>query len=252
MGKLYSEDRRGAILELLKQNSRASVSDLAQKLDVSEVTIRTDLRMLEQSKLLHRTHGGAIISDEESLSFANRLNMHRTEKSRIATAAFEHIKNHDSILLDASSTCLELAKLIRRSDKTVTITTYSLLAAQELVDNPKLNVFLIGGAIRNQNSVEGVLGASLLDSVYPEKYFFSARGITQDGELMDFDLYELELKNLLFTRSKMRYCLVDSSKINRSSVGRFGSLQESDYLFTDNSAPKEFSYTASKLKITFC
>ncbi|WAH38866.1 DeoR/GlpR family DNA-binding transcription regulator [Alicyclobacillus dauci] len=252
MKKLYTEERRAEILKQLKLDSRASVSDLAAKLNVSEVTIRADLRALEKSNLLLRTHGGAIMPEDEALSFTTRLNTRRSEKTRIAAEAFKHIKNHDSILLDASSTCLELAKLLRYEDINVTVTTYSLFAAQELVDNPKLNVFLIGGALRNQNSVEGLLGVSILDNIYPEKYFFSARGVTEEGELMDFDLYELELKNFLFNRSKYRYCLLDSSKIFSSSVGRFGSLKESEYLFTDTDAPKDLEQRFPELKIEYC
>jgi DeoR/GlpR family transcriptional regulator of sugar metabolism len=236
MGKLYTEERRAQIIKELSENLRASVGDLSKKLAVSEATIRSDLKYLESKNLVLRTHGGAIIPEDNDLSFTRRLTQNIVEKRMIAARAMKYMEDRDSILLDASSTCLELARLLRKAEMHLTVMTNGLYAAQELVENPLINVILIGGALRNKNSVEGTMGSSILEQVYPKKFFFSARALTVTGVLMDFDLYEVELKTAMFQKSVKRYCLLDHSKLNSSSVGKIGTLGETNVLITDGKA----------------
>ncbi|UOF90420.1 DeoR/GlpR family DNA-binding transcription regulator [Fodinisporobacter ferrooxydans] len=241
MDKLFSDERRALIIKELSENLRASVADLSKKLNVTEATIRSDLKYLENKNLIRRTHGGAIIlEDMNELSFSNRRSQYTEEKQKIAVIAMDYIEDHDFLLLDASSTCLELAKLLKNSDFNLTVMTNGLFAAQELVESPSINVILIGGVLRNTNSIEGLMGSSMLDQVFPGKFFFSARALTKNGDLMDFDLYEVELKNLMFQKSTNRYCLLDHSKFDSSSVGRFGTLHETNILLTDKNVPNEF------------
>jgi DeoR/GlpR family transcriptional regulator of sugar metabolism len=237
MKKLYTEERRSAILQQIVEDSRASVSQLAEKLNVSEVTIRSDLKELEKQGRIRRTHGGAIVREDSDLSFTNRLTQRRREKFRIALRATECIREHDSILLDASSTCLELAKEIRKLDRKLTVVTNGLYAAQELTGQSHINVFIIGGMIRNQNTVEGLVGSSILDHIHPTKFFFSARALTPEGNLMDFDLQEVELKRFMFQKAAQRVCILDSSKFGTYSVSEFGNLTQVHTLVTDDAVP---------------
>ncbi|EPZ47380.1 DeoR/GlpR family DNA-binding transcription regulator [Alicyclobacillus acidoterrestris] len=250
MKDLYTEERRALILKMVEENSRVSVGELAKHFNVSGATIRSDLRYLEDKNLLQRTRGGAIVSEENDLSFANRITQHIQEKQRIAEASLQFVHDHDSILLDASSTCLELAKLIRKSNITLTVITNGIHAAQVLVENPNITTMLIGGVLRNQNNVEGTLGAELLDKVYVKKFFFSARAASPNGDLMDFDLHEVELKKRMFDKSMQRYCLLDSSKLGKYSVGTFGTLSDTHTLITDGDAHTLYSKMFANLRIT--
>ncbi|GMA62816.1 DeoR/GlpR family DNA-binding transcription regulator [Alicyclobacillus fastidiosus] len=250
MKDLYTEERRTLILKNIEANSRVSVSELAKHFNVSEATIRTDLRYLEDKNLLQRTRGGAIAADENDLSFASRLTQHIDEKQAIALASLQYIHEHDSILFDASSTCLELAKMLRKTDMTLTVITNGIHAAQALVDNPNITTMLIGGVLRNQNNVEGLMGAEILDKVYVKKFFFSARAASPEGDLMDFDLHEVDLKRRMFDKSMERYCLLDSSKLGKYSVGIFGSLAKTHTVITDGGAEKMYAKSFPNLQIT--
>ncbi|GMA65810.1 DeoR/GlpR family DNA-binding transcription regulator (plasmid) [Alicyclobacillus fastidiosus] len=239
MRKLYTEERRNTILHQIVEESRASVAQLAKMLNVSEVTIRSDLKELERQGQIRRTHGGAIIREDNDVSFSNRLTQRREEKARIAACAAEYIHEHDSIMLDASSTCLELAKQIRKLDRAVTVVTNGLYAAQELSGQNHINVFIIGGMIRNQNTVEGLVGTSIFDFIHPTKFFFSARALASNGSLMDFDLQEVELKRHMFRRAAQRICVLDASKFGTYSVSEFGNLSDVQTLVTDEGVSDE-------------
>ncbi|WP_067933292.1 DeoR/GlpR family DNA-binding transcription regulator [Alicyclobacillus kakegawensis] len=249
MKELYTEERRSLILRALRANSRVSVSELAKHFQVSEATIRSDLRRLEEKNLLLRTRGGAIANEDSDLSFANRATQHIEEKQAIAEKALQFIQNHDSILLDASSTCLELAKLLRKSELVLTVVTNGIYTAQALVDNQNIRTILIGGVLRNQNSLEGTLGAELLDKVYASKFFFSARAASPEGELMDFDLQEVELKRVMFERSEDRFCLLDSSKIGKHSVASFGSLYHTKVLISEADLALQYQESIPTLEV---
>jgi DeoR/GlpR family transcriptional regulator of sugar metabolism len=250
MKDLYTEERRALILKFVEENSRVSVGVLAKHFSVSEATIRSDLRYLEDKNLLQRTRGGAIAADESDLSFASRITQHIHEKQAIAEASLQYVQEHDSILLDASSTCLEFAKRLRKMDITLTVITNGIYVAQVLVENPKITTMLIGGVLRNQNNVEGTMGVDLLDKVYVKKFFFSARAASPEGALMDFDLHEVELKRQMFDKSMERYCLLDSSKLGKYSVGTFGTLATTHTLITDGDADSLYKRDFPNLRIT--
>jgi len=249
MKDLYVQERRQLIIKVLEENSRASVGELADRFKVSEATIRTDLRVLEEKKVLQRTRGGAIVSKEMDLSFSNRSTQHIQEKKVIALEASNYIKAHDSVLMDASSTCVELAKILRKSDEALTVVTSGLHAAQILVENPKINTILIGGLLRNQNNIEGTLGMDVLNRVNAEKFFFSSRAVSPQGELMDFDLQETELKKLMFNKSTQHYCLLDSSKLRKFYVATFGSLKQTDVLICDDEAALAYGSQFKQMQI---
>src|SRR5699024_9288625 len=142
-------------------------------------TIRSDLNYLDQQGLLIRTHGGATIikkqnhlSIEKDYSFRERKN--HEEKKEIAKQAVNYIHDGECIILDASSTCYELAHLLKNTKLRLTILTNGLKTADLLKDNPNVTLILIGGIVKgSSNAIEGLLGTEILNKVHVDCGFFS-------------------------------------------------------------------------------
>ncbi|MED4885312.1 DeoR/GlpR family DNA-binding transcription regulator [Bacillus smithii] len=236
MNKLFATERRQLILNILREKKRVTVKDLAKYVNVSEATLRTDLNILEEEGLLTRTHGGAVLNEDlpAKKSFSEREKKNRESKIAIAKKAIDLISHKDCILLDASTTSLELARLLRGSDKHITVVTNGLSQVLELKENPGINVILIGGIARmGSMAIEGLLGKSVLDKINIDTLFTSASGFTVEEGLTDFNVYEVELKRVMVEKANKVVALLDSSKIGTSSIATFATCEEIDTLITD-------------------
>lgn len=233
---MFVAERRSIIMKLLKERHRVTVKELAEKIDVSEATLRTDLNQLEEEGLLIRTHGGAVLNEDEEVerSFSVRKMRNIEEKRKIAKKALELIEERQCILLDASSTGLELAKFIRKYCKHITVITSGIQTALELKENPDITVILIGGVVtKGSGATEGTLGLSTLDYVNIDTMFTSANGFTVEAGLTDFNLYEVTLKKEMVKKAENVIALIDSSKIGKNSSAVFAEIDDIDVIITD-------------------
>lgn len=236
-------ERHNKIIELLYKNKKVTTNELMDILDVSVCTIRNDLNKLEKDGLLKRIHGGAILPPglmpEQSYTFRVSRNQH--EKNIICKKAFEFINDTQSIILDASSTVIALAKLISNSNFRLTIITNGILTALELKDNPNINVILTGGVVRPKSTaLEGLLSKNLISQINADFAFVSARGFTLDEGLTEFNIYEAELKKLLLSRAKKIIALLDSSKLEENSIYSFANPDQINTIITDSKAPSAY------------
>lgn len=234
--KMFATERRDRIIDLLQERKRITVKELSSEMGVSEATLRADLNKMELDGLLTRTHGGAVLNDEKEneTSFNVRQKKNKVEKAKIASKAFQHIEEKQCILLDASSTALELAQLLKDTPIRLTIVTTGLQTALELKENPDITVILVGGVVTNKStSIEGTLGLDILDSVNIDIMFTSANGFTVENGLEDFNLYEVQLKREIVKRASKVVALIDSSKIGKSSSAVFAKVEQVDKLITD-------------------
>lgn len=253
MEKLFATERRELILNILEEKKRITVKDLAKDVNVSEATLRTDLNILEDEGLLTRTHGGAVLNEDFSTSkksFSEREKKNRDSKIIIAQKAIDLIKMKDCILLDASTTALELARLLRESSLHITVVTNGISTAIELKENPSINVILIGGMARmGSMALEGSLGTSILNRINIDTMFTSASGFTTEEGLTDFNVYEVELKRLMVEKANKVVGLIDYSKIGTSSIATFAACEEIDLIISDKSFEPEFVKELSSLDI---
>ncbi|WP_085991139.1 DeoR/GlpR family DNA-binding transcription regulator [Oceanobacillus senegalensis] len=232
--KMFATERRDRIIELLQEKKRITVKELASKIGVSEATLRSDLNKMENDGLLTRTHGGAVLNEENDTSFNVRQKKNKKEKMEIAEKALEFIEEKQCILLDASSTALGLAQLLKEMPIRLTVVTTGLQAAIELKENQDLTVIMVGGVVTNKStSIEGTLGLNILDYVNIDIMFTSANGFSVETGLEDFNLYEVQLKKEIVKRSSQVIALIDSSKINKSSSALFAKLNQIDKIITD-------------------
>lgn len=240
MASLSALERQKEILILLRQQKRASVTDLSHHFGVSAVTIRADLSELERRGLLTRTHGGAVLSEpviEPEPVFAQRRLAHREEKQRIGAAAAALVHDGEAIALDASTSALAVAEQIK-DRRELTVVTNGLMIAIELADAPGISVVMPGGILRSEAfSLVSSLGNDCLTRLNISKGFFGARGLTIDEGLTDVDSFEVEMKRALVAACKEVIAVVDSSKWGHLAVASFAPTDRLQRVITDKNAP---------------
>jgi DeoR/GlpR family transcriptional regulator of sugar metabolism len=232
--------RRQQILNLLEETGSLDVGDLADRFAVSVVTIRKDLDDLERQGLLQRTFGGAVFSHRSRFnrSFLERASQHLREKRAIAAAALEYIKDGDTIILDAGTTTLALAQLLKQHVKSAFIITCSVPVALE-VSSAGYDILLLGGMIRNKSLA--LLGREtlwMLDRYRADKAFLGSSGFTIEKGHTTPNPEDAQVKEAIMRVSLEKYVLVDSSKFGDQCLTRFANLRDVDLTITDSYLPK--------------
>ena len=233
------ERRREQILAYLSARDRSSVGELSQVLGVSEVTVRKDLDQLEAQGVLTRVHGGAVVSGRGRLElyFAAREQERLEEKRRIAQAAAALIDSGQRIFLDASTTALQVARLIKDREDLIVVTN-GIYTALELNFCAGITTIVVGGTMRRRSSsLVGSLNYNSLQRLRVDMGFFGARGVTARDGLMESDLDEAQLKQQMASASGLVVGIVDSSKFGAMSFSAFALPHEIDRIITDESAP---------------
>jgi DeoR/GlpR family transcriptional regulator of sugar metabolism len=231
--------RREQILAYLSVRDRTSVGELSQVLGVSEVTVRKDLDVLESQGVLTRVHGGAVVSGRGRLElyFATREQDHLEEKRHIAQAAAALIRSEQRIFLDASTTALQIARLIKDREDLVVVTN-GIYTALELNFSEGITTIVIGGTMRRRSSsLVGSLNYNSLQRLRVDIGFFGARGVTARDGLMESDIDEAQLKQQLVSTSGLVVGIADSSKFGVMAFSAFALPHEIDRIITDDGAP---------------
>ena len=143
--------RDGRILEILTREHKVEVSDLAERLSVSSVTMRKDLDGLQEKGLVMREHGYALLANPNDV--AGRLAYHYEAKLRIASRAAEFVSDGDTIMVESGSCCAILARRIAETKKHVTIVTNSEFIVSYLRDYSSVEVVLLGGNVQRDAQV---------------------------------------------------------------------------------------------------
>ena len=172
---MNSQARRKNIEEILHAEGFCSVNALARRLNVSEVTIRNDLSVLEDEQKVTRIHGGAILVTDRmrAESFEERSTINQREKLWIARRAAELVDNYDSIILDASTTAFSMANYLK-NHRGLTVITNGIEVAFRLAENHSNKVMLTGGLLRPaSSSLAGQFGNGVLGGVHANKAFLS-------------------------------------------------------------------------------
>jgi DeoR/GlpR family transcriptional regulator of sugar metabolism len=236
---LSPERRREQILAYLNTRDRTSVGELSQILDVSEVTVRKDLDVLESQGVLTRVHGGAIVSGRGRLElfFSAREHEHLEEKRRIAHAAAAFIQSGQRIFLDASTTALQVARLIKDREDLVVVTN-GIYTALELNFCAGITTIVVGGTMRHRSSsLVGSLNINSLQRLRVDIGVFGARGLTARDGLMESEISEAQLKQQMVSASGLVIGIVDSSKFGIVAFSAFALPHEIDRIITDAGAP---------------
>lgn len=238
---LFLEERRQKIVDHINDHQRATVAELAQQFEVSEVTIRADLQALADHHLIVRTHGGAVSTGRglSELSLAVRNQQEALEKDRIGAAAAGMISHGDAIILDSSSTALAIARHLKHH-RDLTILTNGLATAYEMLDAPSVSVVMPGGIVRrDMASLIGVNGLEIFQQFNIQKGFFGAHGLTLREGLTDVSAGEADVKRPLVAMCRQAIAVLDATKWGRVGLASFAELSALDSVVTDQNAPAD-------------
>ncbi len=250
-----AQGRRSAILQRLREDSTVSVSQLSKQFGVSEVTIRKDLRILKERKLLIRVHGGAIMGassaeaekGEKNFNFKSLVNAR--EKEAIGRAAATHIKDGDTIMIDSGTTALEVAKHLDRFND-LTIITNSVNAMMEALKYKRFRVMLMGGSLREASmSMVGPLAESNLKLFYCDKLFLGVDSFSVEAGLSTPSIEEASTNQVMISRAREVIAVFDSSKINKRALAFISTPDKIDTVITDKNLPSSVANQLRAMKI---
>lgn len=248
---LYAEERKQEILKLLDETGRIQVADLIDIFQVSGSTIRTDIRELEYSRLLVRTHGGAIRNHNKSLEDVPNVREVTEEKRKIAEHAVSLLKDEDSIAIDTGTTCQTFATALANSDlKDLHILTHDLQIAILLSERTDFNVTILGGTIRNHFQYaagESVIREMAKYSV--DKAIVATTSFSIERGYSTPNVGTAELKRAMLDIARQKIILFESSKIGKESFCIFGETTKADVIVTDKSIKKKDLQKLEALKI---
>ena len=231
-------ERQNEILRILKEQKKASVTELARQFYVSEATVRRDFSEMQSMGLVERSHGGAILPENsEEISIFFRMEKNANEKERAATKALPYISPFKSVFIDSSSTVLALAERMDFSFKTVV--TNNLHAALQLSKKPNVTLIILGGTVQYKtNSSTGCWTARQLDDFSFDLMLASCAAVL-DGNAYERSLDQKELKRAAFERAQKRILVIDQTKFGAHGAYRLTALENYDLVVTDAPPPAE-------------
>jgi DeoR/GlpR family transcriptional regulator of sugar metabolism len=223
--------RRQLILRAVRGGRGAEVVELAQRFEVSEMTVRRDLARLAGEGKLIRVHGGAVSVREEP-PFAEIAVERLAEKERIGRAAASLVRDGQTIMIDIGTTTLQLARQLR--DRELTVITSSLAVLEELLPCHGIELISLGGIVRrNYRSLVGVLAEDMLGQLTADISFIGASGIRRDLSVMDTTMVEVPIKRGMIAAADRAVLLADGAKFYMGGIVRVCGAEELQALVTD-------------------
>lgn len=227
-------ERKQEIVKIITKQKSIKVTDLALQFNVTEETIRRDLEKLEKENVLKRTYGGAVFveSSGEEQPFTERVHENIEEKRRLAEYAAQFIRDGETIMLDSSTTALEVGKALK-DDRKITIITDSLNATLELSGYPNLKIITAGGLLNTKTmSFEGPTTVDNINNYYADKLFISCKGLNLEQGLLEPSELTAEIKRKMIRCAKFVVLVADRSKFEKSAMVRIDDFSHIDALIT--------------------
>lgn len=228
-------ERKRYILDELQRNGSVVITDLAERIQVSSMTIRRDLNAMAEDGMVTLEHGGAVLNSgslfECSISFKNEINV--SEKQRIAAKCMEYINEGDSVFLDAGTTPNELAALLR-GKRNISVLTHSLLVANTTATMRNIKLIMCPGEFReNSMAFLGPLTDDFIQHFQIDTLFLSLEGINLNDGISVVDVQDGHTKKVLVEKAKRVICMADHTKFNKSFFYKIAPITNVDLVVTD-------------------
>lgn len=234
-------ERQSRIVRLITERRTVSIVELCALFGVSDMTIRRDLRRLEERGILQRTHGGAELLKQPpgDLPYYAREHEQVQEKEAIARLAASLIEDGETIVLDAGTTVASLARLLVHK-RDLTVITNSVHVVNELIGSNGVTVISTGGTLWAPTiSMVGPLAVSALRRFTADKAFLATPAISLEAGMTNSNLYEAEVKATMIEIARERTLLVDHTKFGRTSYAVVAPLSALNRLITDEGTPPD-------------
>lgn len=236
---MLTTERKALILSTLEAQGRIVAKDLSRQLNLSEDTIRRDLRELASDGLLQRVHGGALPASPALADLATRRKVSVDDKTAIAKAAAAMICPGQIVFLDGGTTTVAVAKALPAGLQ-ATIVTHSPDIVIALLDHPSIAIELIGGRIyRHSNVAIGATAIEGITAIRPDIYFMGVTGVHREHGLTTGDREEAAVKRAILKQAAETLVLASREKIGAVSAYHVASLAEIDGVIVDKHCPME-------------
>ena len=236
---MLTAERRRSIMQTLLREGKVLASELSEHLNVSEDTIRRDLRELAASGVLQRVHGGALPLAPAIASFTVRQQQSPGAKAAIARAAIRLIRQDQVIIMDGGTTPLQVAQHLPH-DLRATVITHSPHVALALAEHPLIEVIVIGGKLYKHEIV--TIGAATVEAfrnIRADLCFLGIGSLHPEVGISTFDLDEAYVKRAMIASSAEVVALTSAEKLGMAAPYIVGPLSDLTHLVTDHSVSND-------------
>ncbi|EON78768.1 Transcriptional repressor of aga operon [Lunatimonas lonarensis] len=235
-------ERHKYILDNLHRAGYVSVAELSKELNVTMVTVRKDLRILEGKGLLYRTHGSATPAapyvndrpvDEKKL-------VHVDQKTRIAQKAASFLQDSDAIIIGSGTTVVAFAHAIPK-DLPLTVLTGAMNVTMALIANPNVELVQLGGVVRkSSSSVVGHYAEEMIRHFACSTLYLSVDGIDLGFGLTTTNMMEAHLNMQMIRSVQKTIVLADSSKFGKKGFGKIAAIEDVDTIISDTGLSQHY------------
>lgn len=251
MFMISQHERHQHILTRLQKEGYVKVLDLCRELNVSSVTIRKDLQLLEDKNLLYRTHGGVTLTNPYAADrpVNEKEKIRSGEKTLIGQAGAALIEENDCIIIASGTSVQAFAKEINPKGS-LTVITAALNVALELLHHPEIEVIQLGGMLRkSSSSTTGPYAEQVLEDFSCNKLFLGVDGIDIEFGLTTTNAMEAHLNRKMIAAAQRTIILADSTKFGKRGFGRICGLEEVDQIITDSGISEHMQQILSGMGI---
>ena len=231
---MLAAERRKIIIEQLQADKNVVVAQLAALFDVSGETIRRDLELLCQEGIATKSHGGAVLNEHGmDLPFAVRKHQRFAEKRLMADIIEGLVSEGDSIMLDASTTAVFVAKALKRK-KRLTVITNSIDVMVELAEMRDWTLIVTGGKmVSDYLAITGAQAVNEIAGYSVDKLIFSCKGLDIERGIFEGNDDFAQLKRAMIASARVRILAADGHKFGRAALAKVGELSDVDTVVTD-------------------
>lgn len=231
------KERQNRILDALTKHEKLEVKELAEMMEVSQVTIRKDLDALTKQGLIIRNHGYATLNNSDDMN--NRLAYHYEMKQRIAKKVCEDIHDGETIMIESGSCCALVALEIAQSKKNITIITNSAFIA-DYIRNEEVKVILLGGEYQASSQVlVGPITINNAKNFFVDKYFIGADGFSEKSGFTGKDYLRAETVREIAKQATQVIVVTESEKFGHIGTVNLLDTKNLAKVYTDTHIPQE-------------
>lgn len=236
---MLREERLKQILDKLQQDQRLSTTQLMADFEVSEGTIRRDLKELQTRGLLQKVHGGAVPRPAAPRIYQNRLEYASEPKAELAKKALPLLENGQLILIDGGTTNWHLANAFPPQLE-ATVFTNSIPIVQTLLAHPGLEIHLMGGKVFQASQVS--LGSEVMQAlgdIRPDICFMGVRSLQAEIGFTTLEREEAKIKRKMVEVSQRVVVMATNDKLDTVDHYRICGCEEVDLLIVEQDAPED-------------
>lgn len=231
---MHTTERQRHILNILAEKKRCSVKTLSELLYISEATVRRELNTLAAEGKIQKIFGGALLYEHysEEVPFAVRKDRKTEIKQQICAEAAKVLREGMTVFLDASTTPEHLVEHLKHYRHLQIVTNNPRLPM--LLTHTDLQIYSTGGLLSHSSQAYvGSVAEDMLANINADIFFFSARGLSQDGRITDSAMNECHIKQKMLEKAAVSCFLCDSEKIGQAYMCTIASCADVDYVFSD-------------------